>query len=343
MKPMLLPLALLVSTAPAALAAAPGNFTLFNNIPQFGIYVSTPPLGYKPPKSILMNTNGTVFMTKLTAAQKQAVGADVSANVTYQAACDNYDRLGWLVLYVEPRGVIPSATDTPIELVRWITPFSDHWQGQYATHVYPPTSLAPFQGVLRDSKHDIWIALEGGSNPYSGDPCTTTHTVPAIYAQVGFTSTLSLSSTQPAVSQSTAVSAPIPFANYTSVPIIGAAPSSATGTATAFVIVSGHGSASGGDEYKNTVDTLSVNGIASPAFSTAIDCSSYRKYSPDGNPGIFLNNNGSNPRNWCPGALVPSHAMTVSISGTNRLSLDMNDESVPSGSYYDTSVTLLPN
>jgi len=344
MRPSCLTFALLASTAVPALAATPGSFTLFNQIPQFGIYVSTPPVGYTPPKNVLMNTNGTVFMTKLTKAQKAAIGSDVAANVTYTAECDNYDRIGALALYVEPIGTIPSSGDTPIELVRWITPFSDHWQGQYATHAYPAADISPFEGVLTDTKHDIWIALEGGSNPYSGDPCTTTHVVPPNQQQVGFEYTVSFASTQAAVSKPAAVLAPVPAANYTSVPIAGTATSSATDTATAFVIVSGHGSSNGGDEYKHTIDTLTVDGNASPSFNTEASCSSYKKYSPDGNPGIFEGNSSYNPRNWCPGALVPSHAMTVSIvGGTNSVSLDMSDESVPAGSYYDTSVTLLPN
>jgi hypothetical protein len=343
MRPVLAVAAIWIGSAGLACAGTPGSFTLFSKIPQFGIYVSTPPIGYTPPKNVLMNTNGTQFMTKLTAAQKAKIGADVSANITYIAECDNYDRIGSIGLYVEPTGVVPSFTDPAIELVRWITPFSDHWQGQYATHVYPATSLAPFQGVLTDPNHDIWIVLQGGSNPYSGDPCTTTHPVPAQQQQVGFEYTVSFSSTQPAVAQSTAVSSPVPVADYTSVPITGTAPSNATGAATAFVIVSGHGSSAGGDEYEHTIDTLTVDGVATPSFSTAVNCASYRKYSPDGNPGIFLDNNSSNPRNWCPGALVASHAIPVTIGASNSVSLDMSNEAVPSGSYYDTSVTLLPN
>jgi len=66
----------------------------------------------------------------------------------------------------------------------------------------------------------------------------------------------------------------------------------------------GHGSAAGGDEYENTMDTLDVNGAKVGSFSTAIDCAPYAKYSPDGNPGIFTGNTTGNPRNWCPGAPV---------------------------------------
>ena len=48
-------------------------------------------------------------------------------------------------------------------------------------------------------------------------------------------------------------------------------------------------------------------------LSTAIDCARYAKFSPDGNPGIFQNNNGGNPRNWCPGALVEPRVFEATL------------------------------
>jgi hypothetical protein len=106
------------------------------------------------------------------------------------------------------------------------------------------------------------------------------------------------------------------------------------------VIVSGHGSAAGGDEYRYTQDTLSVNGQQVGSFSTEIDCASYAKYSPDGNPGIFQGNTTTNPRNWCPGAFVPSHTFPATLTaGSNTVSLAIKPSLVPSGSYYPTSIT----
>jgi hypothetical protein len=106
------------------------------------------------------------------------------------------------------------------------------------------------------------------------------------------------------------------------------------------VIVSGHGAGGGGDEYENTNDTVTVNGQTVGTFSTAIDCASFAKYSPDGNPGIFQGNNTAlNPRNWCPGALVPSHTFPATLTpGINSVSLDSNPGAVPSGSNYATSI-----
>jgi len=169
----------LLALLPAALAhaGAPGEFTPFKHIPQFGIYVNSPP-DYTPPPGIVMWDYGTVFLTQLTPRDQRQIGADVAANVTYIAQCDNYDRLGSLFAIVKPHGVPPAETDPRIELVRWITPFSDYRQGQYATHAYPPATLAPYAGLLADTKHDVWIGIQGGSNPYNGDPCTNANVSP---------------------------------------------------------------------------------------------------------------------------------------------------------------------
>lgn len=105
------------------------------------------------------------------------------------------------------------------------------------------------------------------------------------------------------------------------------------------VIVSGHGAESGGYEYQNTTDTLSVNGMQVGMFNTAVDCAMYAKFSPDGNQGIFRNNNAGNPRNWCPGALVAPHTFPAVLNaGTHQVSLGINPARVPMGSYYATSI-----
>lgn len=106
------------------------------------------------------------------------------------------------------------------------------------------------------------------------------------------------------------------------------------------VIVTGHGSGAGGDEYEYTSDTVTVGGQKVGTFSTKIDCAPFAKLSPDGNPGIFQGNTSYNPRNWCPGALVPSHTFPVTLlPGTTPVVLDVRPPQVPAGSVYVTSIT----
>ena len=77
--------------APAPVPDAPlveVTFRVFDQVPQFGIYNSTDP-NYTPPAGITMWSHGTVFVTKLTAAQRAQIGDQLAARITYHAQCDN--------------------------------------------------------------------------------------------------------------------------------------------------------------------------------------------------------------------------------------------------------------
>ncbi len=280
-----------------------------------------------------------------------AGGAAAGEGVSYHAQCDNYDRIGGVFFVREPAGQTPVPTDPRTELIRFITPFSDYMQRALATHVYPDADSSAYAQVLADPTHDVWIGIGGGSNPYSMDPCVATNQA-ADFQAVGFKYSLDFVSTAPlAVAPSTvfpAVAAgdaggvPIAEVDELATPVAGTFVSSGSSPLTGHVtvIVSGHGSAAGGDEYESTDDTVSVGGKQVGLFSTHIDCAPFASASPDGNQGIFQNNGSGNPRNWCPGALVPSHTFAVTLApGNTPVELTVSPAQVPSGSYYDTSIT----
>jgi len=317
----------------------PSTFKVFDRIPMFGMYATSDPK-FTPPDGVLMWTMGTVFVTKLTAAQQAQIGGDLAARITYHAQCDNYDRIGGVFFLSKAPGETPKVTDPRIELVRFITPFSDYTRGALATHVYPDADLAAYARVLADPSRDVWIGFQGGSNPYDGDPCTDAGVTPDFRA-VGYKYSLDLVSTKTLVPGAATILSALSNVAATKVPVTGTFDSSGGGeiSGVVTVIVSGHGADSGGHEYRNTTDTVTLNGTQIGSFSTKIDCAALEKDSPDGNPGIFRNNGGSNPRNWCPGALVPSHSFPAKLMmGSNAVSLGVNVSSVPSGSYYATSI-----
>jgi hypothetical protein len=335
----------------------PGTFNVFDHIPQFGVYTSSNPANYAPPPGVLMWSYGTVFVTQLDAQQQALIGSDLAARVTYYAQCDNYDRIGDVFFILEPKGQTPEPGDPRIELVRFITPFSDFTEGAKATYVFPTGDLSAFANVLADATHDVWIGLGGGSNPYSSDPCVQLNVDGGpLFDQVGFLYSLDFVSTQPltpgpslalpafSLPSDAGPATAISDVGLSSTPIVGTFENpggSVTGHVT--VIVSGHGSGEGGDEYENTEDTVNVGadgGAPVGSFSTEIDCAPYAADSPDGNPGIFEDNTSGNPRNWCPGAIVASHVFPVTLPpGTSSVVLGISPGQVPSGSYYQTSIT----
>jgi hypothetical protein len=318
----------------------PGTFKVFDRIPQFGMYATSDPV-FTPPAGVLMWNVGTIFVAKLSAAQQSQIGSDLAARITYHAQCDNYDRLGSVFFIAKPAGQAPKPADGRIELVRFITPFSNYNRGALATNVYPNADISAYARTLADPTRDVWIGIGGGSNPYDGDPCTNAGVAPD-FRSIGFRYSLELVSTKALGAGAGGALSAVASVAATSVPVAGSFENT-SGAAIAgqvIVIVSGHGSAAGGHEYRNTQDTVTLNGTQIGSFGTQVDCASYERTSPDGNPGIFRNNNSSNPRNWCPGALVPSRRFPASLMpGRNTVSLGINAAPVPSGSYYSTSIS----
>jgi hypothetical protein len=328
------------SDAPASM---PGPVKVFDQIPQFGMYATADPANYTPPAGVLMWNFGSFFVTRLTETQQARVGADVAARITYHAQCDNYDRLASAFFLAVPKGQAPTPSTPRVELVRFITPFSDYTRGTLATRVYPDVDLSPYARALADTSRDVWIGIGGGSNPYDGDPCTNAAVTPQFRA-IGYKFSLDLVSTKTLLPAATA-SVTLPGIYYvaaTKAPVsaVFENPGDAlTGRVT--VIVSGHGSAAGGVEYRHTQDTVSVNGQQVGMFATQVDCAPYASLSPDGNQGIFRNNTTTaNPRNWCPGAVVRAWSFNATLAGgRNTVALGITPADIPSGSYYSTSIT----
>lgn len=321
----------------------PGAVKVFDQIPQFGMYATAEPTNYTPPAGVLMWNYGSFFVTRLTDAQQGHIGADVAARITYHAQCDNYDRLASVFFLTMPKGQAPKPTDPRVELVRFITPFSDHTRGALATRVYPDVDVSTYAHALADASRDIWVGIGGGSNPYDGDPCTNANVSPEFRA-IGYKFSLELVSTkpQPSGGAPTVTLPGIYYVAATTVPVAAMFDNPGdelVGRIT--VIVSGHGSAAGGVEYRHTQDTVSVNGKQVGTFGTEVDCAPYASLSPDGNQGIFRNNTSTaNPRNWCPGAVVAPRSFPATFTaGRNTVSLGVSPADVPSGSYYSTSIT----
>ena len=320
-------------------APQPSTFKIFDQIPQFGIYATSNPKNYAPPDGMLMWSFGTLIVTKLSDADKARILSKLAIRLTYHAQCDNYDRLGSLFFIVKSPGQPPVEKDPRIEIVRYITPFSDYTRGTLATYVYPDADVSAYASTLADTSKDVWLGIASGANPYDGDPCTNAGVTPE-FRQVGYKFSVELVSSGAPSSGSAVILSAKSYESETSLPINGTLenPGDAlTGNVT--VIVSGHGSDAGGCEYMNTDDTVRVNDAQVGAFSTKVDCATLERYSPDGNPGIFRNNNTTNPRNWCPGAIVASHTYPVTLkSGSNTVMLSISPSKVPSGSYYPTTI-----
>lgn len=315
--------------------------SLFRLIPQYGLFATSEP-SYTPPPGVLMWSFGTVFLRKLTSEEQAKLGSDLAARITYHGHCDNYDRLGALFALRLPPGGVPQRTDPRWELARWVTPFSSQDRGDLATYVFPLADLSAHAAGLADPSFDVWVGVAGGSNAQDGDACTGQSLDPDARS-VGFSYSIDLVSSvplSPLTNASPTVMRGATSAATASPIVLTLAHTGAEVTGRLSVIISGHGADAGGVEYRYTQDKVALNGLSLGDFVTKIDCAPYQRYSPEGNPALFHNNTTLNPRNWCPGALVPVHTFPATLrAGDNALTIDMIPVDVPEGSSYSVSAT----
>jgi hypothetical protein len=294
-----------------------------------------------------MWNRGTEFARKLSDAEKALIGDDLRARVTYHAQCDNYDRIGTVFYISMPKGVAPTATTPRVTLQDFITPFSDYWQGTKATYVYNDGDLSSYADAMSDPDRDIWVGIGSGSNPYGGDPCDSHSGLSTDFKAVGFTYSLNLVSSQTQTVLDRHIDTMLSGSNQTTSQVNASTTtqSVAHNGGDIALVIGAYGSASGGEEYSNTTVTVSVNGTQVGSLNTAVNCSDLAQYSPDGNPGIFQNNTGSNPRNWCPGGIIATHYFPLSnlTAGQNvSVSLGIGRKSpYTADSYYRTSLSLI--
>lgn len=288
-------------------APAPTNtINVFDHLPQFGIYRSTEPT-WTPPAGVLMWTKGTEFARKLTDAEKAKIGGDAALRLKYHGQCDPYDRFGSLFFISMAKGTAPTVSTPRVTLTDFITPFSDAWQGTKSNYTFPDAGMGAYASALTNPDRDIWIGISGGSNPgYGSDSCQTRNITDPDYIQVGFLYSLDIVSTTPVTAGDRDITSilsryDIKTNTYTSPAFTNTA---AGGTGKLAISIAGYGAANGGEEYSNTTVKLTALGRQIASFSTAVNCAEYEQYSPRGNPGIFRNNTTTNPRSWCPGALV---------------------------------------
>jgi len=323
------------------------TLSVFDQIPQYGIYRSTDP-AYTPPPGVLMWNHGTEYARKLTSTEKAQLGDDLALRITYHGQCDEYDRFASIFYISMPVGQAPVSTTPRVTLVDYISPFSNAWQGAYSNRTYPNQSIWPYLDALTDPNRDVWVGISGGSNPqYGNDACQQRGITDPAIAEVGFKYSLSLVWSQ---ARGTAGDRDVISLlsrseerddNITTSPVN---TTSQLDLATLAISIAGYGADSGGQEYAKANISIYRNGALLTTFNDGVDCAQYAVYSPRGNQGIFANNTTTNPRSWCPGALIQTRYYDLgAVNGTSQnISVTVGNPSPwTAQSLYRTSLSII--
>jgi len=303
----------------------PSTVLLFEEAVFYDMYATT--VNQPLPSGAVRLSNST-YTKKMTDAQLDSFGNQVTMNVTIGALCDNYDRLAHVFLAFVPKGTSSYDTNavTKIELGRFITPFMN----KNVSPTSVPYSFqidnagAIFKDVSLRNQYDFWIEFTVLGVPYAAQTqvagCASR--IDTFKGSLSFVTDTNTSI--PAVNNLLIPMAAVKsLNNYAgtdepgqTIRILSFALNSTINNATFNLITSNHGANSGGEEYVRRQHYIYLNDQEIFSYKPGgVSCEPYRQYNTQGN-GIY----GTNPQsaawwaswnNWCPGSAIPIRKINV--------------------------------
>lgn len=272
-----------------------------------------------------------LYAKKLTDANLDWFGSETEMDVTINALCDNYDRIGNISVALVPKGSETYNPDevTRVELARFITPFMDKnkYPGHVGYHYDGRLVSLLFQDRNLRETYDLWLEYEVFGIPYAANEqiagCKSRNDV--------FAGTLTFTCyDDPAPARRDHVLVPIVmkkpefkghnFNNYSELgtDTIGTAtktyrfsvPEGGCSDSNLTLIMSNHGANAGGEEYIPRTHLLYLDGELIATWKNGKDCEPWRYVNTQAN-GIY----GLSPKspmnwtknsNWCPGDAIPT-------------------------------------
>lgn len=320
----------------------PANLLLMDSVIFYDGYAQT--VDEPVPEGIIRLSNSLVA-TRLTEQQLSVIQSNLQMQVMIGALCDNYDRIGSVLLALVPKGAVTydPAEVTRLELARFITPFMNK-------NIEPDT--VPYEWDLDDvaailtnpdlqAEYDLWIELSVFGVPYAANNevsgCAGRNDVfrgwLALYTDstgeaADYDQLLPLAVTEA-------------FNNYQE----GASDRLGTTRKTVEVtldedaehaqvvlITSNHGANPGGEEYNRRDHYVYLDGELALHYVPGRDsCEPFRMYNTQAN-GIY----GPTPRsdeewqsfsNWCPGDVIDTRTIAWGsvAAGTHELVIEVPD------------------
>lgn len=300
---------------------------------------------YEPISSDILRFSNAVYSKKLTDAQLDAIGNTLDVDVTLEAACDNYDRLGHVSLAFTPKGVTTYVqADVPrIEIARFITPFmnKNNALNNLSYHYKLDNVAAILSDTALREQYDIWMELEVFGTTGAGQT-----QIAGCSGRIDtFRATLELTTNEdPQIVYDDAmffkpILARASFNNYnaTDVPgettkLINFTLDAQTENLKLYLITSNHGSNAGGEEYIRRRHNVYLNGNLIYAYAPGgKSCEPYRQFNTQNNgiygPTAMPVRGWIYWNNWCPGDAIPLHEVSLGTlpAGDYTIKVDVPD------------------
>jgi len=353
-----------------AQAQEPATINIYNNAVYYGMYDQLQEAAALP-EGAIRNKNWS-YGKKLTEDQIAAIGNKLTINVTAEALCDDYDRIGNVNLAFVPKGATSYVYENVerIEIGRFITPFMNNITKtpSQVPYTFSANNIAKIlHDVTISAEYDFWIELEiyghqGGESADQGgaqwDFLVTglCHDRNDVYkGSLDLVTENDPDSEESDLNYLDILSYKYELKDYTldgtdvlgqTVRTINFTLDEAVPNAKFYLITSNHGSNYGGEEYKNREHNVYLDNALVHTYKPGQYCEPFRVYNTMGN-GVY----GPSPRTmaywlsraWCPGAAIAIRDIELGdlTAGEHSFKIDVPDATFAGNQgYFPMSVYL---
>lgn len=357
MKRFFLPLAALLMSAIPSVAADGADtdddnvtITVFDAVTFYDGYA-----GRHPDADLqdgILRHRSSLMAVKLTPEQLDLIGERLSMNLTIEACCDNYDRIGNVNLALVDKGAATYSTADVqrIEIGRFITPFMNtNVAPRRVPYSYWLDYLSP---ILRDAtlreNYDLWLEFEIFGIPYSANK----EVMGCAGRSDTFKGTLKFVTSRPALTTTDDnILVPVVMKrpeyqggnlnNYQEIATDLLGTTSKTYTFTLdedvadsqiVLVTSNHGANEGGEEYKRRWHYVKFDDNLVLSYIPGREsCEPFRRYNTQANT-IYGYSERTDEMwqsfsNWCPGDVIDNRIINLGplTAGTHTINLSVPD------------------
>lgn len=320
----------------------PANMILMESVIFHDGYAE--PVDEPVPEGLIRHSN-SLYAVRLTDEQLDVIQGNLRMQVLIGAMCDNYDRIGSVLLSMTPKGAETyEPSEVPrLELARFITPFMN--KNKEPDTVPYEWDIDEVAAILRDddlrAEHDFWMELDVFGVPYAANEqvagCAGRNDVFR-----GWLALYTDSTDEPAPWEELhPLAVTEAYNNYQE----GASDEIGTTRKTVEItleqdaedaqlvlITSNHGANAGGEEYNRREHFVYLDGELVLSYVPGREtCEPFRMYNTQGN-GIY----GTSPMtdeewqsfsNWCPGDVIDTRIIPwgAVAAGTHEFVIDVPD------------------
>lgn len=317
------------------LAMAKSDQFTVNVIKDLDFYdVYAPPVNAKMPAGITSLSN-TEVIRQLNDQELMQIGNTLKVKLTLRSRCDNYDRIGNVLLATMPKGErFDKEKCEKYEMLRFITPFMYH--NREPDHVPYEAQADQLINIMKQHDKDVYLFLIVGGTTGAGQAevagCNGSNITFNISVDLIF------GKAKPDAEQKAialldrySIDNKDQTAGKNSKKVLFELARDTKAT-TLYMISSGHGAANGGEEYNWRAHVIDLDGKEYTRLDMNQDCTPYEVYNTQPN-GIYTGDMSKERCSWCPGGQVPIKIINLGPLSKGKHSLKI---SIPDAEFEKT-------